>query len=100
MPKLLKKPRQKIAAEVEPRQVEIDYVKQRIAGEINRRFSMSVAEFSRSDECDKLGIDSKNLQVYLSSGATSFPALSKAYEALGLGKLVRQEIRTVIYFEK
>lgn len=92
MPKLATK------AKAAKKEVALDDVRKTIAGEIFRKYNMSVSEFSRSDKCKALDINGATLSSYLSGSSTSFKVLSKLWSALGLGELMQEQVRTTKYF--
>lgn len=91
MPKLTAEPVEEIS---------LEYIRQRISGEITRQYKMNVQEFCRSENCTRLGLNPISLPMYLSGGSNSFAELGKAYKALGLGELTRTKVTVITYFSQ
>lgn len=86
---------------LEQAEVNISSIKSLLSEAICTEFG-SVAEFSRSKEVTKLGIDSNTLSNYLSpSGSVSISVLNKLMKRFGIkGKLTSKVVvnRQTLYF--
>lgn len=81
-------------------EISIEYIRQRISGEIVRQYRMNIRQFCLSEHCTNLGLNPVSLPMYLSGGSSSFGELSKAYKALGLGELTRSKVVEIKYFSQ
>lgn len=79
--------------------VELDEIKAKIVECIKKEYGMTVKDFAYSDQAVKLKLNTRNLQNYLSKGATSLPTLNILCKHFGIGTLKRRVIvkRTEIY---
>jgi hypothetical protein len=84
------------------RKITVKTIRTKIKKTIKIKFGMSVYEFARSGEPEKLGLNGRNIESVLSdSGSVSSPTFEKLYNLLGLGKLNHQTIvkRETIFYE-
>lgn len=84
-----------------PEEIELKDLINKVRTAIESKYGMNVNQFSKSEKCTKLGINGKNLPVYLSPNSTtiSFPALKSLCKSLGLGDLNKkvEKVITVTY---
>lgn len=67
-------------------------LKKLVKDKILEKYGMSIAEFSKSEEAAKLGVDS-NLPFYLTpKGSFSFNVFETLVKELGLGNLKREVV--------
>lgn len=79
--------------------VDLNKIKEQIVSCIKERYGMSVKDFTHSTHATKLKLNTRNLQNYLSAGATSLPTLNILCEHFGIGTLKRKVVvkRTETY---
>lgn len=79
--------------------IELSEIKQQIVAGIKKKYGMSVKDFANSERAKELNLNTRNLQSYLSSGATSLPTYVILCKDLGLGYLEKtvEVKRTEIY---
>ena len=70
--------------------VDLNNIKEQIVSCIRDRYGMSVKDFSHSTHATKLKLNTRNLQNYLSAGATSLPTLNILCSHFGIGTLKRK----------